>query len=179
MVKNVHDPTKENHNNSALLTQNNTICLPSGDTALDCFSGSWAWLYCSSQASLVPPITSVTHLQDRHHRSGFHSDSHNSTWPYRRFSSKYIPAHSPTRVHPYPTTCMPPSAAGSWTAISLQMLYFCPECLSLSPWPVKQAPKCFPSSSSVLKTIRLWEVVTYSSECQFTKCCEVYHCRTH
>ena len=131
MVKSFpNDSTEKDHNNSALLAQDDTICLPSGDTALDCFSGSWAWLHCLSQAFSVPPITDGTHMQDRRHRSGFHSDSQNPTLPYCHYLSNRIPAHAPT-FHPHRTTCTPPSAQVLELPVSLPMLCLCLERPSL------------------------------------------------
>ena len=148
-----NDSTEKDHTMTVLLAQDDTICLTSGDTDLDCLLGLNSWVrkipwrrkqqpilvsfpgesrgqrslagyspwgrkesdtteatshllstwQLGLAALLKPGFLSSSHnqwhhLQDRCHRSGFHSDSQNSPLPYCHYLSNCIPAHAPMRL---------------------------------------------------------------------------------
>lgn len=106
---------------------------------------------------LCPGFLSSSHdqchnLQDRCLRSGFHSDSQNSVLSNCYHPFNFIPGHSPTCV--LHSTYTKPLASLQMhqvleLPIFLQVLCFRLQYPPLSHWPVKLAPKCFPSSCSV------------------------------
>lgn len=62
--------------------------------------------------------------------------------------------------------------------VSLQMLCLYLECPPLPHWPVQQAPKCFPRSSSITRLApggSPKDPTGVGGECQSTEYCTVYH----
>lgn len=88
-----NESTEKGHNNSALLTHDNTICLPSGDTALDCFSGSSASHITYPRFSQLL-LCSMAHTCKRDATGWVSiSNSQNSVLSYGHYSFKLILDH--------------------------------------------------------------------------------------
>lgn len=108
--KGYNESTGKGHNHSALLTHDNTICLPSGDTASHCFSGSSASRITQPRFSQLLPCPTVhTCKRDATGEFPFEFSELGVFWPLLFQTHPGPFPHVCYVFNPNETTCTPPS----------------------------------------------------------------------